>query len=548
MMMVIFGKFVKSELYPSIIGRPINSVNLPGACKSESRRQGPAHAPSMNPMKKSFIYIYVLAFFSGMCVMAVELCASRLVAPYFGTSSFVWTNIIGVILIALSIGYVMGGRLADRKPRLDILLKLLLAACGFLFLLPFVVFPVVQWLSSLLENFNSSFSFIFFGSLSVIVLLFSPPIVIMGMTSPFLIRIIARTDQVGGSAGRIFAISTIGSVVGTFLPVLVLIPAIGTSKTILLFSTLLLIVTALGFTVKITALLSIAAAVLFFLPSPEARRTQGKIYSTESAYQYIEVFDRGSYRFLVYNDAAGFQTVANKRGPLTGRNYYYDYYSLLPHIFEEAPRRALIIGLGGGIIASQFRFFHPEMMVDGVEIDPKVIEVARKYFALRPDVGVFNQDGRIFVTLSKKKYDIVVIDAYTQQVYIPFHLTTVEFFKKVKHRLSDRGIVAMNVSAPREDSPLLQSIITTLRMVFRHVYLFKIPMSSDNLVLVSDRNIDFRSFGRAAGTELQRLAEFSRSLFREKEADDRYKPLTDDRAPIEHMVDWEILKKGIMLN
>ena len=138
-------------------------------------------------MNISSLYIYVLAFFSGMCIMAIELCASRLMAPFFGTSTFVWTNIIGVIMIALSVGYILGGRLADRKPRLDILLKLLLAACAFLLVLPFVASPIVRWLASLMENLNSSFSFIFFGSLSAITLLFSPPIVIMGMTSPFLI-------------------------------------------------------------------------------------------------------------------------------------------------------------------------------------------------------------------------------------------------------------------------------------------------------------------------------------------------------------------------
>ncbi len=499
-------------------------------------------------MKRSFLYIYVLSFFSGMCIMAIELCASRLVAPYFGTSSFVWTNIIGVIMIALSTGYFIGGNLADRRPRLDILLKLLLVACVFLFLLPFVVSTVVQWLSSLMQNLNSSFSFIFLGSLLAIALLFAPPIVILGMTSPFLIRIVAQTDHVGVSAGRIFGLSTIGSVVGTFLPVLVFIPAIGTGKTIMLFSAALFVVTALGFTAKISALLSVAAVVPFLFPIPEARQTPGKIYSTESAYQYIEVFDRGSYRYLVYNDAAGFQTVANKRSPFTGQNYYYDYYSLLPFIFEGTPKNALIIGLGGGIIANQLRYFHPEIAVDGLEIDPKVIQVARNYFALSPDVSVFNQDGRIFVTLSKKKYDIVIIDAYTQQIYIPFHLTTVEFFTKLKDRLSDQGIVAMNVSAPREDSPLLQSIFNTLRSVFAHVYLFRIPMTTDNIVLVSDRRLDFGLLGRAAGTELQDLARFSQPLFRETEPDSQYEPLTDDRAPIEHMVDWEILKAGIKVN
>jgi spermidine synthase len=490
-------------------------------------------------------YIYVLAFFSGMCIMAVELCASRLMAPFFGTSTFVWTNIIGIIMIALSAGYIIGGKLADRKPQLDILLKLLLAACTFLLALPFVAPPIVRWLASLMANLNSSFSFIFFGSLSAITLLFSPPIVIMGMTSPFLIRIIAQSGHEGDSVGRIFGIATIGSVVGTFLPILVFIPTWGTGKTIMFFAAVLFVVTALGFPSRKKALLSVIAAVPLLLPIPSMRETPGKIYSTESAYQYIEVLDRGTFRYLAYNDAVGFQTVANKNSVLTGLNYYYDYYSLLPFLFRDAPKSALIIGLGGGIIANQLHYFHPKIDIDGVEIDPKVIKIARTYFALSNDVMTYNQDGRIFVDQEKIKHDIVIIDAYTQQVYIPFHLTTKEFFCQVKKGLFDDGIVAMNVSSAREDSPLIQSISNTLHLVFGHVYRLRIPGSVDNVVLATDRSIDFTLLARAGGTELQGIAQYSKVNFRENAFDNRYKPLTDDLAPIEHMVDWDILKRGI---
>jgi len=501
--------------------------------------------PAPRVMNITSRYIYVLAFFSGMCIMAVELCASRLMAPFFGTSTFVWTNIIGIIMIALSAGYVVGGKLADRKPRLDILLKLLLAACAFLIVLPFVASPIVRWIASLIANLNSSFSFIFFGSLSAITLLFSPPIMVMGMTSPFLIRIIAQSGHEGDSAGRIFGISTIGSVVGTFLPILVFIPTWGTGRTIMFFAAVLFVVTALGFATRRNALLSVAAAVPFLLPIPSLRETPGTIYATESAYQYIEVFDRGSFRYLAYNDAVGFQTVANKKSVLTGLNYYYDYYSLLPFLFREAPKSALIIGLGGGIIANQLHYFHPNIAIDGVEIDPKVIQIARSYFALSDAVRTYNQDGRIFVEQGQSKHDIIVIDAYTQQVYIPFHLTTREFFSQVKKGLSDDGLVAMNVSSAREDSPLIQSISNTLRLVFGHVYRLRIPGSVDNVVLATDRNIDFALLAAAGGTELQGIAHYSQANFRESVFDKRYKPLTDDLAPIEHMVDWEILKRRI---
>jgi spermidine synthase len=514
-----------------------------GERRSPCRNRVRGCSPAAREMKTSSLYIYVLAFFSGMCIMAVELCASRLMAPFFGTSTFVWTNIIGIIMIALSAGYVLGGRLADRKPRLDVLLKLLLAACVFLLVLPFMAPPIVRWLASLMKTFNSSFSFIFFGSLFAITLLFSPPIVVMGMTSPFLIRLIARSGHEGDSAGRIFGLSTIGSVAGTFLPILVFIPTFGTARTILVFAAALFVVTTLGFVRRKCALLSVVAVVPFLFPMPSVRESPGKIYSTESAYQFIEVFDKGSYRHLVYNDAVGSQTVANKASALTG--LYYDYYSLLPSYLDPPPKKALIIGLGGGIIANQMYYFHPEIGLDGVEIDPEVIKIARTYFALTDTVRVFNQDGRIFVSLGEKICDIVIVDAYTQQVYIPFHLTTKEFFAQVKKGLSAEGVLAMNVSSAKEDSPLIKSISNTLRLVFGHVYRLRIPGSFENLLVASDRNIDFASPVGTVATELRGIAQYSRQSFRESLYDDRYPPLTDDRAPIEHMVDWEILRQAI---
>jgi spermidine synthase len=329
------------------------------------------------------------------------------------------------------------------------------------------------------------------------------------------------------------------------LPILVFIPTVGTGKTILFFAAVLFIVTTLGFASRRNALLSVAAALPLIFPIPSSRETPGEIFTTESAYQYIEVFDKGAYRYLVYNDAAGFQTVANKKSVLTGLNYYYDYYSLLPFLFKDPPKNALIIGLGGGIIANQLHYFHPSIEIDGVEIDPKVIQIARTYFALSDAVRTYNQDGRIFVGQVRRKYDVLVIDAYTQQVYIPFHLTTMEFFSQVKQRLSDDGIVAMNVSSAKEDSPLIQSISNTLRLVFAHVYRMRIPGSVDNVVIASDRGIDFALLAGAAGTELEGIAQYSQANFKESLYDNRFKPLTDDLAPIEHMVDWDILKRGI---
>ncbi len=487
-------------------------------------------------------YPYVLAFCSGMSVMAVELSASRLVAPVFGSSTYVWTNIIGVIMIALSAGYVLGGRLADRRDDLAPLLRLLALACLWLLAMPFAGLPVLRALAGLLGGVGSSFAYVFLGSLLGILVLFAPPVVVMGMTSPCLIRELARQGRVGASAGRVFGLSTVGSVLGTFLPVLVFIPLLGTARTIMVFAGLLLAVVALGLGLRMrgaaAAVVLPAAALLVPLPAPSP--TPGLLHAEDSAYQYLEVFDQGPLRFLAFNDALGFQTVANRQSPFTG--FYYDYYALLPLLLERPAGRALVIGLGGGIIANQYRYFHPGVVVDGVEIDPAVIDVARRYFELDPATRVFAEDGRIFASRPGPDYDVVIIDAYTNQIYVPFHLSTREFFAAVKQRLAPGGLVAMNVSAARDDAPLLLGICASLQAVFPHVQRMRVPGSNDFIVVASERAPSLATPAGGYGPGLAPLAErIARGL---APAPVTAAPvLTDDRAPVERMVDWELLAR-----
>lgn len=489
-------------------------------------------------------YPYVLAFCSGMSVMAVELSASRLVAPVFGSSTYVWTNIIGVILIALSFGYMAGGRLADRRDGLVPLLRLLAGACVWLLALPFMGAPVLRAVAGMLGGVGSSFAFVFLGSLLGIAILFAPPIVVLGMTSPCLVRELARQGRVGASAGRVFALSTVGSVLGTFLPVLVFIPMLGTARTIVVFAGLLLAVVVLGLGLRLRGA-GAAAAVMTaaaLLPPPAPRQTPGLVHAGESAYQYLEVFDRGPLRFLAFNDALGFQTVANRESPFTG--FYYDYYALLPLLLERPAERAVVIGLGGGIIANQYRYFHPRLAVDGVEIDPAVIDVARRYFALDPATRTFAEDGRIFAARPGPLYDVAVIDAYTNQIYVPFHLATREFFAQVKGRLAPGGLVAMNVSAAREDAPLLQGICASLQAVFPRVYRMRVPGSNDFIVLASSRDLALTPPAGGYAPGLAPLADrFARGLLPAPVTGAAV--LTDDRAPVERMVDWELLARQV---
>ncbi len=471
--------------------------------------------------------------------MAVELSASRLMAPFFGTSTFVWTNVIGIIMVALSVGYLVGGKLADRRPELEVLLKMLLCASAFLIAIPFAAPFVIKGITSVMRHFNSSFTFIFFGSLAAITLLFSPAILLMGMTSPFLIKVIASGEDVGNSAGLIFGISTIGSIVGTFLPILVFIPTFGTGRTILFFSILLLGVTAAGFASKRYAAFSLLSVVFLIAPLPAARKQFGLIYATESAYEYIEVLDKGLYRYLVYNNIAGFQTVARKDSPVTG--YYFDYYSLLPYLVGRPEQSVCLIGLGGGIIANQLHYFHSGISVDAVEIDPKVIAIAKEYFALTDQTRVYNQDGRIFLNFTNRKHDIIIVDAFTQQIYIPFHLTTENFFRQAKQNLNVNGLLAINLASASDSSKLLRSVTNTLLASFKNVYRIKIPGTKNSVIIASDGDVDFGKLSSAFGTELNLIALYSTRAYRRVEFDTSVPVLTDDKAPIEHMVDWELL-------
>ena len=481
----------------------------------------------------SALYAHVLAFCAGMSIMAVELCASRLVAPYFGSSTFVWTNVIGVMLVALALGYLVGGSLADRRPQLKILLRLLLGACAYLLVLPYAVGPALSAISTLLTGLHSSFAFIFAGSLIAIVLLFAPPIVIMGMTSPFLIRILAQKRHLGEIAGRVFAVSTLGSVLGTFLPTLVFVPTIGTSKTIAIFAGALLAVVVIGLRRSAGAPAGVLALALVLVPAPAVRQMPGEIWAGESAYGYIEVIDRGNLRFLAYDDALGWESVADKTGPLTG--LYFDYYARLPRYLGRPAHKVLVLGLGGGVIANQLHGAYPELSVTGVEIDPLVIDVARRFFKLNPQTRVVNQDGRIFVRLDRGSYDIVVVDAYARQIYIPFHLATQQFFRQVKARLAADGLLAMNVTSVQTDSTLMRALRATLHTVFAHVYTMRIPRSYNYMVLASDRAPSFAQDGPGA------------PAFYEDRSADIARVLTDDRAPVEFMMDWELLARSAVI-
>ncbi len=492
--------------------------------------------------------LLLVAFISGMAIMAMEVSAARLLAPYFGTSAFVWTNVIGVVLLALSLGYFWGGKLADKKPGLKLLGKLLIVA-GIIFLLvPYLVRIMADFLLAVLSpSFPIAF-FIFVGSLLVTIFLFGVPLVILGMVSPLLIKLYSRQqeDHVGEVAGSIFAVSTLGSIIGTFLPTLLLIPWQGTKFTIWFFAVILLLLGIIvGYRERKTIgggfLLLIILFVIFNFFYPHS----AYLYEDESFYQYIKVEENPPYRYLLFNEGMGIQSVFRADSVLT--NFYYDYFNLLPYLFPPQQKiKVLIVGLAGGTISRSLLYFFPgQVEIDGVEIDKKVINIGRKFFALSdPRLNIFNQDGRVFLRLTQNQYDIIIIDAYSNELYIPWTMTTYEFWELVKQRLKPGGLVAFNVSTTKE-SELLSALARTVKTSFANTYIIDLPLDYNVMILASQRNLPLDQIeARAISSSLDNLVyNFVQNA---KLVNQGKKELTDDHAPVEYLTNlliWREIKK-----
>ncbi|NTV40797.1 MAG: fused MFS/spermidine synthase [Candidatus Moranbacteria bacterium] len=501
-------------------------------------------------MHNKNFFLLLVSFVSGLSIMAMEISASRLLAPHFGTSVFIWTNIIGVVMVALSLGYYFGGKLADRIPKIDFLLKLIFSA-GFLFLtIPLIIKPLVSLIDFKNLGLASSSMIIFISSLVFTTILFAVPLFLLGMTSPFIIKLYLadENEKTGSSVGLVSAISTIGSILGTFLPTLYLIPSLGTKATINIFALILIILGIFGFKknkFNFLILLAVFGIFLFFNNLP-IKKQAGLIFEDESAYQYITVKrDNNGTNYLSTNEGLGIQSVYNAKKTLTG--YYFDYVNVLPYLINaENPKKVLIIGLCGGTLANQLHHFFPEeTIIDGVEIDPVIINAAKKYFAIEDtQTTIFNSDGRMFLKNNSKKYDLMVVDAYSHEFYIPWTLTTKEFWESAKRSLSENGIIAINVNSETPDSQLLKSISNTMASVFPNTYVTPINNGGINYVLTAAKTpIDFENATKL--TENQQLKNLSlaygKNLTKQVAFNENEMILTDDKAPVDFMTDHMVL-------
>lgn len=489
--------------------------------------------------------LLVNVFVTGLCIMAIEMSAFRLLAPSFGTTQLLITNVIGTIMIALSAGYWLGGRLGDRYPNPRGIYGLITGAALMTAAIPLISQPILIWADRAVasQNFGS-----FLASLGAMVLLFVVPLGMLGMVSPYAIRILARSrETVGSSAGKIYSLATVGSIAGTYLPTLVFIPWLGTRATILIFSATMLLSAGVGFlTVRRDRIAAAAALAVFgcllYPGLGPLKGGPGALTEQESLYNYIRVAKRDGRLLLYLNEGHGYHSVHDPGKVLVGG--VWDTFLALPAMamVPDEEMKVLIVGLAGGTFANQLsHFWQGRLRIDGVEIDAKIIEAADRFFALdRRYLDVHVADGRNFLTGTRHRYHVIMLDAY-KQPYIPFHLTTVEFFTKCREHMRPGGVLGINVATFTENPEFLQMIADTLGAVFPYVYSYE----------VANDDVAFKNIVLIAASVPPRLKDLAGAFpggpsgilsFVEKQIRPitmRNKPriMTDDWAPIEWYVD-----------
>jgi spermidine synthase len=443
-------------------------------------------------------YLYFTVFVSGMTTMAAEFGASRLLGNIFGTSNPVWAVIIGLILVYLTAGYFLGGRWADKSPHLRTMYTILAWGAFTLGIVPFFAGPVLRLAANAFDSLQIG---ILAGAFTGVLMLFTIPVTLLGMISPFAIRL-AMNDmgKAGHVSGTIYGISTIGSFIGTFVPTLLLIPTIGTTKTFLVFSLVLLFVALAGlgmssgrravFTNSWMVLILVLLAI--FAGRGLIKNSSGQIYESESAYNYIQVVEFNGTRYLRLNEGQGIHSEYNPRtldygGPwqqfLVGPFFY-------PNRWPEDVRRIAIIGLAAGTTARQAAVVFPNVIIDGFEIDPKIVDVGRDYFDMNmPNLNVIIADGRWGLMRSQEKYDLICVDAY-RPPYIPPHLTTQEFFQIAADHLNKDGTLVINVGRAPGDRRLLDGLATTLTTIFSSIYVMDIPNTFNSMIYATYQSTD----------------------------------------------------------
>ena len=497
-------------------------------------------------------YLLFTVFISGMTTLAAELAAGRLIGNVFGTSNLVWASIIGLILIYLTLGYFLGGKWADQNPTPLALYRILAWAAFTVALVPYAAVPVLRYAAEAFEALSVG---ILAGSFIVVLVLFIVPITLLGTISPFAIRLsVDDASKSGQISGQIYAISTLGSFIGTFLPTLVTIPTIGTTKTFLVFGLFLLFVALAGlgkfasrtemFKLMWMPIVLVLIAILF--SNQSLKNSNGQVYETESEYNYIQVQQINGFTLLRLNDGQGIHSIYH---PDT--MYYngpWEQFMVGPYFYENRSpddiQRMAIIGLAAGTAARQATaVYGDDLQIDGYELDGKIVEVGKEYFGMNlSNLNIILGDGRLNLDRSQQKYDIIAIDAY-RPPYIPPHMTTLEFFTICASHLTDNGVLTLNVGSVPGDRRLIDGLATTMSQLFPSIHIMDIPGTLNTMIFATKQPTTAENFS----ANMIRLAEdpnhdtlllttMSSTFTNLKPGYETATVFTDDLAPIEWIV------------
>jgi spermidine synthase len=487
--------------------------------------------------------VRVVVFVVGAAGLGAEISAARLLAPYFGASTIIWANTIATVLVALSVGYALGGRLADRRADLRGLCAIVLLASVLLAVVPFVADPFLRVSVKALGSLSVGG---FLGSLAGVLVLVAVPVMLLGTVAPYANKLaLVHVKDTGKVTGGLYAVSTAGSLVGTFLAALLLIPLVGTHRTFLVFAVALALVAAPGVGSRLFLIVPAALCTLIAVPPAAigAGTAGGRvIYATETQYQYARVLQFGSgERWLQLNEGVAVHSVYRPSSFLSGG--YWDDFLVLP-LAERlgAPRRIAILGDAAGTVARAYGHYFPRTRVDAVELDGELTAIGRRYFDLSgPRLHTYTADARPWLASRSTRYDAIFLDAY-RQPYIPFYLVTREFFASVRAHLSSGGALIINVGHPPGSDALEKIVSRTLHAVFP-VVLRDAVTDTNSLIVASTSDLSAaRMFDAAVRLPLE-----LRSL--DAAVSDRLAaPLpggsvyTDDRAPVEWLTDLSLLQ------
>lgn len=499
------------------------------------------------PILKNRLFLYLTEFFAGMSVMAVELGASRLLAPYFSSSQIVWTIIIGTIMIAMALGNIYGGRTADKNPNPDKLYSRIIVAAIWIAFIPVVGKYIILGISGLIILSVKSSYLIIAGFVACMVI-FVFPLFLLGTVTPSLAKYtVDNLDDNGKLVGNLNAFNTIGSIIGTFVPTFISIPAVGTSITFLIFAGILLLLAFVYFLSGkpanfFKAPKIIISTVLFLVcvllghNNSFAFWLDNLTYEGESIYNYLQVYEDDRSVVLSTNVLFGVQSVYMKEKGLTGM--YYDYAMAAPYmagINEKEELSILILGNGSGTFATQCGRFFDNVKIKGVEIDQKITDLAKEYFGLTDDIEVITYDGRAYLNASNEKFDVIMVDAY-QDITIPFQMSSVEFFTLVKEHLKDDGVMVVNMNMRGEENPdnISAYLADTISNVFSERYV--VNAGSTNKELFASDNPDMLS-RMAANVETEDDGSLVYMMNYVGGQLKEYVPgthlMTDDKAPVE---------------